>query len=98
MDRNTRNSCRQSRLQKLTIHKGHYMTEPWYIVVCNPNSERKAAAEIRRRGFGVHVPRNAVVKRHHRTKKPIMKRRPLLECASGILTHIAFGAYRSTEN
>lgn len=53
-------------------------SENWYIVQCNPNCERKAAAEMRRRGFGVHVPRSAVVKRHHRTKKPIMKRRPLL--------------------
>lgn len=53
-------------------------SENWFIVQVNPNCERKAAAEIRRRGFGVHIPRNAVVKRHHRTKKPIMKRRPLL--------------------
>lgn len=50
----------------------------WYIVQCNPNSERKAAREMRRRGFGVHIPRMAIVRRHHRTKKPIMKRRPLM--------------------
>lgn len=52
--------------------------ENWFIVQCNPNSERKAAREIRRRGFGVHIPRMAIVRRHHRTKKPIMKRRPLM--------------------
>jgi transcription termination/antitermination protein NusG len=50
----------------------------WYIVQTNPNNERKAAREMRRRGFGVHIPRAAVVRRHHRTKKPIMKRRPLM--------------------
>lgn len=54
------------------------MAEHWYIVHCNPNCERKAAAEIRRRGFGVHVPRLAVVRRHHRTKQTIIKRRPLM--------------------
>lgn len=53
-------------------------SEVWYIVQCNPNSERKAAREMRRRGFGVHIPRAAFVRRHHRTKKPIMKRRPLM--------------------
>lgn len=52
--------------------------ETWYIVQVNPNCERKAAREIRRRGFGVHIPRAAIVRRHHRTKKPIMKRRPLM--------------------
>ncbi len=54
------------------------MGDTWYIVQTNPNSERKAAREIRRRGFGVHIPRAAVVKRHHRLKKAIMKRRPLM--------------------
>lgn len=54
------------------------MTDIWYIVQTNPNSERKAAREMRRRGFGVHIPRAAIVRRHHRTKKPIMKRRPLM--------------------
>ena len=54
------------------------MTESWYIVQTNPNSEHKAAREMRRRGFGVHVPRMAIVRRHHRTKAPIMKRRPLM--------------------
>lgn len=54
------------------------MTDVWYIVQTNPNSERKAAREMRRRGFGVHIPRMAIVRRHHRTKLPIMKRRPLM--------------------
>lgn len=54
------------------------MTEVWYIVQANPGSDKKAAREMRRRGFGVHVPRAAFVRPHHRTKKPIMKRRPLM--------------------
>lgn len=54
------------------------MTEHWYIVHCNPNCERKAAREMRRRGFGVHIPRQVTIKKHHRTKADIIKRRPLL--------------------
>lgn len=54
------------------------MTDCWYIVHCNPNCERKAVAEIRRAGFRAHMPRLAIVRRHHRTKEPIMKRRPLM--------------------
>lgn len=54
------------------------MSETWFIVQTNPNCERKAAREMRRRGFGVHIPRMAIVRRHHRTKQPIMKRRPLM--------------------
>ena len=54
------------------------MAENWFIIQCNPNCERKAAREMRRRGFGVHIPRAAVVRRHHRTGQPIMKRRPLM--------------------
>lgn len=51
------------------------MTESWYIVQCNPNCERKAAREMRRRGFGVHIPRVGAIKIHHRSGKRIMKRR-----------------------
>lgn len=51
------------------------MTENWFIVQCNPNSERKAAREMRRRGFGVHIPRVGAIRIHHRTGKKIMKRR-----------------------
>lgn len=54
------------------------MTDHWYIVQCNPNCERKAIAEIRRAGFRAHMPRLAMVRRHHRTKEPIIKRRPLM--------------------
>lgn len=54
------------------------MTEPWFIVQCNPNCERKAAREMRRHGFGVHIPRRVTIKRHHRTGSDIIKRRPLL--------------------
>lgn len=52
--------------------------DSWYIVQCNPNCERKAVAEIRRAGFRAHMPRLVSVRRHHRTKEPIMKRRPLM--------------------
>jgi transcription antitermination factor NusG len=54
------------------------MADHWYIVQCNPNCERKAAREMRRRGFGVHIPRAVSIRRHHRTGKDIIKRRPLL--------------------
>jgi transcription antitermination factor NusG len=54
------------------------MADNWYIVQCNPNCERKAVAEIRRAGFRAHMPRLARVRRHHRTKQPIICRRPLL--------------------
>lgn len=50
----------------------------WYIVQVNPNCERKAVSEIRRAGFRAHMPRLARVLRHHRTKEPMVKRRPLL--------------------
>lgn len=54
------------------------MSEHWYIVQCNPNCERKAAREMRRRGFGVHIPRRVSIKKHHRNGKDILKRRPLM--------------------
>lgn len=52
--------------------------EPWFIVQTNPNCERKAVSEMRRAGFRAHMPRLAKVRLHHRTKEPIMKRRPLM--------------------
>lgn len=54
------------------------MAESWYIVQCNPNCERKAAREMRRRGFGVHIPRQVTIKKHHRNGTDIIKRRPLM--------------------
>ena len=54
------------------------MGETWFIVQTNPNCERKAAREMRRRGFGVHIPRQVTIKKHHRTGADIIKRRPLL--------------------
>lgn len=50
----------------------------WYIIQTNPNCERKAIGEIRRAGFRAHMPRLAKMRRHHRTKKPIIKRRALM--------------------
>lgn len=52
--------------------------ESWFIVQTNPNCERKAVAEIRRAGFRAHMPRLAIVRRHHRTGESIVKRRPLM--------------------
>lgn len=50
----------------------------WFIVQTNPNCERKAVAELRRAGFRAHMPRLARVRRHHRTKEPLVTRRPLM--------------------
>lgn len=50
----------------------------WYIVQTNPNCEAKAAGEIRRAGFRAYVPSASGIKFHHRTKLPIVKRRPAL--------------------
>jgi transcription antitermination factor NusG len=63
----------------------------WYIVQCNPNCERKAAREMRRRGFGVHIPRQVSIKKHHRTGVDIIKRRPLL-------TGYVFMRFKGPEN
>lgn len=54
------------------------MADHWFIVQCNPNCERKAAREMRRRGFGVHIPRSVSITKHHRSGKDIIKRRPLM--------------------
>lgn len=54
------------------------MAENWFIVQTNPNCERKAAREMRRRGFGVHIPRKVTIKKHHRSGADIIKRRPLM--------------------
>ena len=50
----------------------------WFIIQTNPNCERKAIGEIRRAGFRAHMPRLAKMRRHHRTKQPIIKRRALM--------------------
>lgn len=63
----------------------------WYIVQCNPNCERKAVAEIRRAGFRAHMPRLSKVRRHHRTKEPIMKR-------SALMTGYIFMRFPGPEN
>lgn len=66
-------------------------TDVWFIVQTNPNCERKAAREMRRRGFGVHIPRQVSIKKHHRTGADIIKRRPLL-------TGYVFMRFKGPEN
>lgn len=44
-------------------------SEFWYIVQCNPTLEKKAADEIRRRGYRAYIPRLAKLRIHHRTKE-----------------------------
>lgn len=41
----------------------------WYIVQCNPTLEKKAADEIRRRGYRAYIPRLAKLRIHHRTQE-----------------------------
>jgi transcription antitermination factor NusG len=50
----------------------------WFIVQCNPQSERKAVEEIRRAGFRAYLPKAGRVIRHHRTKQVSIKRSPAL--------------------
>lgn len=50
----------------------------WYIIQTNPNCETKAVGEIRRAGFRAYLPKAAGIKMHHRTKLPLVKRRPAL--------------------
>jgi transcription antitermination factor NusG len=47
----------------------------WYIVQTTPNSELKAAAEIRRAGFRAYLPKMVRCFRHHRTKRLELHRR-----------------------
>lgn len=54
------------------------MTSAWYIVQTNPQSEKKAAEEIRRAGFRAYLPKAGRVIRHHRTKLVSIKRSPAL--------------------
>jgi len=53
-------------------------SQTWFIVQTNPNCERKAAAEMRRAGLRVYLPTMAREKRHPRTKKLDVGRRPAL--------------------
>ncbi len=50
----------------------------WYIIQTNPQAERKAAAELRRAGLRVYMPKKQIETKHARTKAPEIKRRPVL--------------------
>lgn len=50
----------------------------WFVIQTNPQSERKAAAELRRAGIRVYMPKKRIETKHARTKAPEIKRRPVL--------------------
>lgn len=50
----------------------------WYIVQCNPQAERKAAAEIRRAGHRVYMPKVSTIQVHRKTREKTIRRRPLM--------------------
>jgi transcription antitermination factor NusG len=49
----------------------------WYLVRTAPKSEKKAAAWLRRAGLRVYLPKATSEKLHHRSKEPIVSRKPL---------------------
>ncbi len=49
----------------------------WYIIETNPNSERKAASELRRIGLRVYIPQRTHETRHRRSGETIRRTRPL---------------------
>lgn len=55
------------------MSKGH-----WYIIQTNPQGERKAAAELRRAGLRVYMPKKQIETKHSRTKATEIKRRPVM--------------------
>ena len=50
----------------------------WHIIETNPQCERKAAAELRRAGLRVYMPKRQIESRHARTKAPEVKRKPVM--------------------
>lgn len=50
----------------------------WFIIQTNPQSERKAAGELRRAGLRVYMPKKQIEAKHARTKATEIKRRPVL--------------------
>ena len=50
----------------------------WYVVVTNPNNEKKAVGELRRAGFRVFLPSQAIQQRNRKTGERKVRFRPLL--------------------
>jgi len=50
----------------------------WYIIQTNPQCEKRAAANIRRYGHRVYLPKLSKLHIHRRTKEKSVKYRPLL--------------------
>jgi transcription antitermination factor NusG len=54
------------------------MGQHWYIIQTNPQGERKAAAELRRAGLRVYMPKRQIEAKHARKNLTAIKRRPVL--------------------
>lgn len=50
----------------------------WYVLVTNPNSEKKAVGELRRAGFRVFLPSQSIQQRNRKTGVRSVRFRPLL--------------------
>lgn len=50
----------------------------WYVVVTNPNNEKKAVGELRRAGFRVFLPSRSIQQRNRKTGERSVRFRPLL--------------------
>ena len=50
----------------------------WFVVITNPNCEKKAAGELRRAGFRVFLPSQAIQHRNRKTGDRKVRFRPLL--------------------
>jgi len=54
------------------------MPRNWYVVVTNPNCEKKAVGELRRSGFRVFLPSRAIQQRNRKTGVRKVSFRPLM--------------------
>lgn len=54
------------------------MPRNWFVVVTNPNCEKKAVGELRRAGFRVFLPNQAIQQRNRKTGERKVRFRPLL--------------------
>ncbi|GGF24492.1 transcription termination/antitermination protein NusG [Youhaiella tibetensis] len=54
------------------------MSDYWFVLRTNPQCERKAAGELRRRGIRVYIPKQAREVRNRRCGQVTVKTRPLL--------------------
>lgn len=49
----------------------------WYVIITNPQNERKAAGELRRAGLRVYLPKRSYSHVHKRSGSKVTKYRPL---------------------